>query len=103
MTINIISIELCSHAISNLMSTYLLLFDPVAHYTLCRDFSHFFLKTTISVISETIYSMGVFENFLSAEWNSIRQGGPVYGIVTKTVHKTVTRRLEGSPVFIRGV
>ena len=26
---------------------------------------------------------------LSFEWNSIRLGGPVHGIVTKTVHKTL--------------
>ena len=27
--------------------------------------------------------------FLSFEWNSIRLGGSVHGIVTKTVHKTM--------------
>ena len=26
---------------------------------------------------------------LSIEWNLIKLGGPTYGIVTKTVHKTV--------------
>ena len=29
--------------------------------------------------------------YLSIGWNSIRLGGPAYGIVTKTVHKTLPR------------
>ena len=31
-----------------------------------------------------------FITLLSIEWNSIRLGGPAHGIVTKTVHKTLS-------------
>ena len=33
--------------------------------------------------------------FLSIEWNSIRLGGPARGIVTKTVHKTLSGVISG--------
>ena len=35
---------------------------------------------------------------LSIEWSSIRLSGPAYGIVTKTVHKTLPRGGGGQGV-----
>ena len=42
-------------------------------------------------------------SFLSWEWNSIRLGGPAYGIVTKTVHKTLQGVVGSRGVGVVGV
>ena len=36
--------------------------------------------------------------YLPVEWNSIRQGGPSHGIVTKTVHTTLPSGVGGEEV-----
>ena len=47
----------------------------------------------ISVIKLSVLKLNI-SLFLSIEWNSIRLGGPVHGLVTKTVHKTLPGSLS---------
>ena len=47
------------------------------------------MSITNTRVSASHMFTAISERLLSIEWNSIRLGDPVHGIVTKTVHKTL--------------
>ena len=49
------------------------------------------------------FFLGTNQCLLCFEWNLIRLGGPAHGIVTKTVHKTLTGDGEGQRVGVVGI
>ena len=54
-----------------------------------KKFSAFSSGVLRASQSKEMFHMSWLLQFISIEWNLIRLGGPVHGIVTKTVHKTL--------------
>ena len=57
------------------------------------------LRHHLMLFQQKLFSITSFKGLwsglsLSIEWNSIRLGGPMHGIVTKTVHKLCQGVLE---------